>query len=33
MHTCEIMADHPQGEESEIEPKPVEQATTVIHTL
>jgi hypothetical protein len=33
MQTCEISADHPQGEESEIEPKPAEQEITIIHAL
>ena len=35
MHSCEIIADHPQGEESlsKTEPKSAEEDTTVIHAL
>jgi hypothetical protein len=35
MHACEIIADHPQGEEclSKAEPKSEEQETTVSHAL
>ena len=35
MHTCEIIADHPQGEEilSKTEPKSAEEDITVVHAL
>ena len=35
MHSCDINADHPQGEEnlSKTEPKSAEEDITVIHAL